>query len=61
MLSDKNKENMRGCVAIFLLVAELLICTGIGGIYGWATGMIVYGLVMLAHTIRGLYKIKRMP
>lgn len=56
-----EKERTKTAGAFLLLVAELLICTGVGGVYGWATGMIIFGVTLLGHTVYGFLKIRKMP
>lgn len=56
-----EKEKAKTVASFMLMFAELLICTGIGGVYGWPTGLLIFGVLFFAHTVRGIYRIRRMP
>lgn len=59
MVSENEKAHT--VASFMLLFAELLICTGIGGFYGWPAGTLIFGVLFFAHSVRGMYRIRKRP
>lgn len=58
-MTEDDRDNTMAVAGCFILVAEALIATAIGGVFGYPYGLGLYGFALLIHSMNAMRKLKK--